>query len=185
MNSKTKKILLEYLPTLTPELQVAIKDLLSEVDELENKLCFGGNDLTDEVWRDVVGYEGLYEVSNLGRIKSFYLGAEKILKPHIGRGGYIKTHLTKKYAYRHRVENLELATYSENSTHAFRTGLTKTLQEIDCPAAKLTKEDIEYICNNYKSCDKENGIRALAKKFAVNPGTIEDIVKFKRYKNVE
>lgn len=25
---------------------------------------------TEEIWKDVVGYEGLYEVSNLGRIKS-------------------------------------------------------------------------------------------------------------------
>jgi len=28
--------------------------------------------MPDEVWKDVVGYEGLYLVSNLGRIKSLY-----------------------------------------------------------------------------------------------------------------
>lgn len=27
-------------------------------------------DLPNEEWRDVVGYEGLYQVSNLGRVKS-------------------------------------------------------------------------------------------------------------------
>ena len=27
-------------------------------------------DLPNEIWKDVVGYEGLYQVSNLGRIKS-------------------------------------------------------------------------------------------------------------------
>ena len=27
-------------------------------------------DLPNEEWRDVVGYEGLYQVSNMGRIKS-------------------------------------------------------------------------------------------------------------------
>lgn len=27
-------------------------------------------DLPGELWRDVVGYEGLYEASNLGRVKS-------------------------------------------------------------------------------------------------------------------
>jgi len=28
------------------------------------------NDLSKEIWKSVIGYEGLYEVSNLGRIKS-------------------------------------------------------------------------------------------------------------------
>lgn len=29
-------------------------------------------ELTQEEWRDVVGYEGLYQVSNLGRVRSFW-----------------------------------------------------------------------------------------------------------------
>ena len=32
---------------------------------------FKGKKLYREVWRDVVGYEGLYKVSNLGRVRSF------------------------------------------------------------------------------------------------------------------
>jgi len=32
-----------------------------------------------EVWKDVKGYEGLYKISNFGRIKSFHKGKEKIL----------------------------------------------------------------------------------------------------------
>lgn len=42
----------------------------------------------NEVWKDIKGYEGLYQISNLGRIKSLYgwngrryLEREKILKP--------------------------------------------------------------------------------------------------------
>ena len=41
-----------------------------------------------EEWRDIVGYEGLYQVSNLGRVKSLknHKGTyrEKILKPMRG-----------------------------------------------------------------------------------------------------
>ena len=33
-----------------------------------------------EIWKDVKGYENLYMVSNLGRIKSIYHKTEKILK---------------------------------------------------------------------------------------------------------
>ena len=33
-----------------------------------------------EIWKDIDGYEGLYRVSNLGRVKSLKQGKEKILK---------------------------------------------------------------------------------------------------------
>ena len=33
--------------------------------------------LPHEIWRDVVGYEGLYKVSNLGRVRSISYGNEK------------------------------------------------------------------------------------------------------------
>lgn len=33
-----------------------------------------------EIWKDIEGYEGLYQVSNLGRIKS--LRTNRILKKH-------------------------------------------------------------------------------------------------------
>ena len=27
--------------------------------------------MTNEIWKDIAGYEGLYQVSNLGRVKSY------------------------------------------------------------------------------------------------------------------
>lgn len=47
-----------------------------------------------EIWKDVVGYEGLYEVSNLGHIKSLWFNKEKLLTP-INSKGYYKVHLYK------------------------------------------------------------------------------------------
>lgn len=44
-----------------------------------------------EVWRDIPGYEGLYKVSNFGRVKSLNYrrtGKEKILSTYIIRTGY-------------------------------------------------------------------------------------------------
>lgn len=52
-----------------------------------------------EIWKDVKGYEGRYQVSNYGRIKSlnYHLtGKSKILKPYIDPHGYHMYVLTKK-----------------------------------------------------------------------------------------
>lgn len=54
-----------------------------------------------EIWKDIEGYEGLYQVSNLGRVKSLYDGRrkifrEKILKSRkIGKSGYLAVVLYK------------------------------------------------------------------------------------------
>jgi len=42
-----------------------------------------------EEFRDVDGYGGLYQVSNLGRIKSLKFGKERILKGNINTPGYL------------------------------------------------------------------------------------------------
>ena len=49
-----------------------------------------------EIWKDIEGYEGLYQVSNKGRVKSLYKGSERILKPHDNGRGYLRVHLTKE-----------------------------------------------------------------------------------------
>jgi hypothetical protein len=51
--------------------------------------------MKNEIWKDVIGYEGLYEVSNLGRVKSLKCNKEKILKPAISGRGYSQVNLTK------------------------------------------------------------------------------------------
>lgn len=49
----------------------------------------------EEIWKDIAGYEGLYEVSNLGRVKS--LITNKILKPSFdGKKNYLFVGLYKK-----------------------------------------------------------------------------------------
>ena len=46
-----------------------------------------------EIWKDIPNYNGLYQVSSLGRVKSFKLGNEKILKQNIDSRGYYMVHL--------------------------------------------------------------------------------------------
>lgn len=51
-----------------------------------------------EIWKDVVGYEGIYLVSNYGNIKrKDYRGTgiERMLKPSINQNGYLQLQLYK------------------------------------------------------------------------------------------
>lgn len=48
-----------------------------------------------ETWKAIAGYEGLYEVSDLGRVKSLWYGKEKILKPQDTSRGYFQVALCK------------------------------------------------------------------------------------------
>ena len=48
-----------------------------------------------ENWKEIDGYEGLYEVSDLGRVKSFWHGKERILKPGKNTCGYLHVSLFK------------------------------------------------------------------------------------------
>jgi hypothetical protein len=53
---------------------------------------------TSEVWKDIVGYEGLYQVSNLGNVKSLgneFSRKERVLKPSLQSKGYLTVVLQK------------------------------------------------------------------------------------------
>lgn len=52
-----------------------------------------------EIWKDVKDYKGLYQVSNLGNIKS--IKYSKILKPYKEKKGYLRVDLNKNGIRRH------------------------------------------------------------------------------------
>ena len=77
-----------------------------------------------EIWKDIEGYEGLYQVSNLGKIKSIqYLNRvnnksyprNKILKIIINEKGYLKVDLYKlKKKKRFRIHRLVAQAFIPN-----------------------------------------------------------------------
>lgn len=52
-------------------------------------------ELRAEIWKDIPGYDGLYQVSNLGNVKSFYYNKELTLKNSLGTSGYMYVNLFK------------------------------------------------------------------------------------------
>ena len=53
-----------------------------------------------EIWKDVVGYEGLYSVSDQGRVKSHWYGNARILAQSTNKLGYLKLTLSNKEGMR-------------------------------------------------------------------------------------
>lgn len=157
-----------------------------------------------ETWKDVVGYEGCYQVSSLGRVKSLArLSAngkrlkERMLSRFINPYGYpcvkigdspIRIHTLVAMAFipnpenkktvnhingnkrDNKVENLEWLSIQENMQHAVDNSLT---------SSKLTKEQWQYIGENFISCHSEFGAKALAERFGVSERTIRRIAKRK------
>lgn len=71
-----------------------------------------------EIWRDIEGYEGLYQVSNMRRVKSLgneFSRKEKILKPRKSKDGYLQLQLHKEGECKdYRVHRLVGQAFLEN-----------------------------------------------------------------------
>lgn len=52
----------------------------------------------EEIWKDIAGYEGLYQVSNLGRVKSLKRlhTKERIISQEVNHRGYARVNLWKE-----------------------------------------------------------------------------------------
>ncbi len=162
-------------------------------------------DLPGEIWRWLSDFEGLYQVSTAERIRSFYRGKVRILKPKINDNGYYEVGLYKDGKTYCRVlnqlvakafipnpenkpevdhiDNNPLNNKVENLRWATRKENAQYAAETgrykrgeNNPNSKLTSKQAKEIYDSYKPRSKEFGIKALAKKYGVSRSTIEHIV---------
>ena len=153
------------------------------------------------MWKDVIGYEGLYRISDCGEL--FSVRSNRVLNPNIGVDGYLKavlsvgnqrktvrinrlvaeafvTNPSHKPIVNHkdgdklnnRATNLEWVTIKENAIHASKNGLLKGLSGERNPMAKLTIEQVNEIRNSYKKGSHDANARVLGQRFGVSDSTI-------------
>lgn len=103
-----------------------------------------------EEWIDIEGYEGMYQVSNQGRVKSLKFGKEKILKSGNNGRGYLQVNLSKDGKQAHKqIHRLVAQAFIPNPNN---------LQEVNHKDEDKTNNHVE----NLEWCDR---------KYNVNYGT--------------
>jgi hypothetical protein len=84
---------------------------------------------TIEIWKDVVGFEGIYQVSNIGRVKSLCkkintkikhnktrISKERLLKPYLNNSGHPQVTLVHNYTYKvRRICVLMITSFVQNN----------------------------------------------------------------------
>lgn len=103
-----------------------------------------------EIWKDVVGYEGLYQVSNIGRVRSINFkgsGCTRIRKQDISNNGYARVDLWKDRNGKHfLVHRLVASAFIPNDNN-----LPEVNHKNECQLDNRV-ENLEWCDRRYNLC---------------------------------
>lgn len=140
------------------------------------------NTIDNEHWKDIDGYDGLYQVSDFGRVRSHKSGEWKVLKPKTNGRGYLQVGLYKgKKAKLFLVHRLVADAFIPN------TDSSKTLiNHIDECKQNNRVDNLEYCTpkynTNYNNVQfrKKNSVRRkIEKLYDPNMSSKQNIELFK------
>ena len=116
-----------------------------------------------EIWKDIAGYEGLYQVSNMGRVKSLNYkgtGKERILKGSKASNGYLQVLLYKDGKRKwYRIHRLVATAFCENPM-----GYTD-VNHIDQDKTNNKVENLEFCSRSY-NCNYGTRNKRIAEKLS-------------------
>lgn len=96
----------------------------------------------EEIYKDVIGYEGLYQVSNLGNVKSFKYGKEKQIKLYKNTNGYLRVNLRINGIQKTRIVHQLVA---ESFLNYRRCGFELVVNHIDFEKTNNKLDNLEIV----------------------------------------
>jgi hypothetical protein len=103
----------------------------------------------NEIWKDVIGYEGIYQVSSLGRVKSLKFDKEKILKPSLNSRGYKHVSLSSNNNKRtKKVHVLVSETFLNHKT----CGMLLVIDHINDNPLDNRLENLQIVTTRFNTC---------------------------------
>lgn len=110
-----------------------------------------------EIWKDIKGYEGLYQVSNKGRVKSIRFRKEKILHQNKVRG-YLRTILSKNgVKIQYQTHRLVYKTFEGDIPNGLQVNHIDENKENNCVEnlnLMTPKENINWGTNRQRAAEK-------------------------------
>jgi hypothetical protein len=116
-----------------------------------------------EIWKNIINYEGLYQVSNMGRVKSLWKGKERILKSGKSIWGYYLVNLHKNGKIKtysvHRLVGIAFISNPDNKPEINHIDGNKTNNRADNLEWCTHLENIEhaYIIGLHTQKGEKNG----------------------------
>ena len=107
-----------------------------------------------ENWKDVVGYEGEYMVSDLGNVKSLKFDKERAMNPGLNRRGYLKVTLSKDGKQKICPVHVEVAKAFLNHTSCGYERVVDHINEIRVDNRLVNLQVITNRENRERSIDK-------------------------------
>lgn len=158
-----------------------------------------------EIWKDIAGFEGIYLISNKGRVASNK--SKLILKTNINKHGYERITINSKSFLIHRIvmrsfrgksdlevnhinsiktdnnlSNLEYCTRSENISHAYMVNIMSNVGEKN-PNCKINESIAREIKRRIKT--GKYLVKDLAYMYNISLNTVSKIKNNRSWKNVK
>lgn len=145
-----------------------------------------------EIWKDIEGYEGVYHVSNLGRVKR--VATNRVLQPYRNNVGYLLVYVCKNGKRKtHRIHRLvaqafipnpenkpEVNHLDENKSNNMVSNLEWSTRKENCNyGTRNERLSIPIIATNLKTGESREfyGSNECARQLALNNAHITSVLK--------
>ena len=116
-----------------------------------NKISIKNLENMLEIWKDISGYDGYYQISNLGRVKSLRFNKSKILKQRLNTAGYLCIGLSNKSkSLRYSIHQLVAIGFLNHKPNGFKL----VVDHINNIKTDNRVENLQIITNR-ENCSKD------------------------------